>query len=91
MSSVGNFKSVKPQMTKMYDGRNVATRPIPVIHDSADDRAIGASALDQRPLGQVVNFPSGPRPKPGIFGTVVPGGASVRGGVYNPRGVEDNR
>lgn len=83
--------SHKPRMTKLFDGRNMATRPIPVIHDSSDDRAIRAAAADQKPLGEMVNMPSGPRPKSGIFGKTTNAGAKVRGGKYNPRGVEDNR
>lgn len=83
---------VKPNMHKMYDGRNVATRPIPVIHDTSEDRAIGAAVVDTRPLGQLVNFPTGPRPNAkGVLGSKVKGGAKVKGGTYNPRGVEDNR
>lgn len=84
--------SVKPNMHKMYDGLNVATRPIPVIHDSSDDRAIAAAVVDTRPLGEVMNFLSGPRPNAkGVLGQKVKGGAKVRGGKYNPGGVEDNR
>lgn len=84
--------SIKPRMTKLFDGRNMATRPIPVIHDTSDDRAIAASAADQRPKGENVNMPSGPRPKAGkVLGKKISGGGKVRAGVYNPPGVETNR
>lgn len=84
--------SVKPNMHKMFDGRNIATRPIPVIQDSEDFRAGISAAIDQAPRGDVVNFPQGPRPNvKGVLGTKVSGSTKVRGGTYNPAGVEDNR
>jgi hypothetical protein len=78
--------SVRPRMTKLYDGRNVATRPIPVITDYGDILALHAAAADQRPKGYAVNMPSGPRPAGAapVFGTRVAGGAKIRGGVFNP-------
>jgi hypothetical protein len=77
---------VKPKMSKMYDGLNVATRPIPVITDYGDALALRAAALDQRPKGRAVNMPSGPRPAglPTVLGTQVSGATKVRGGVFNP-------
>jgi hypothetical protein len=91
-SKPANAGSVKPNMHKMYDGLNVATRPIPVIIDESDRRAILAAAADQRPKQDVVNMPSGPRPSgtDAVFGTAVGGAAKVRGGVYNPPGVSGN-
>jgi hypothetical protein len=84
--------SRKPKMSKMYDGRNVATRPIPILHDSSEDRAIGAAAADSKPLGEIVNFPTTKHVNvKGVLGTKVAGSAKVRGGNYNPIGVEDNR
>lgn len=76
---------VRPNMHKMYDGR-AATRPIPLIVDSSEVRAIAAAAADQKPKSEVVNFPSAPLASTAVevFGTVVPGSARVRGGVFNP-------
>ena len=75
-----------PRMSKMYDGRNVATRPIPIVIDVSEARAIAAAASDQKPLGAVVNLPSKPRPTGAdtIFGTPVARSATVSGGVYDP-------
>ena len=77
---------VRPTMNQFYNGRNVATRPIPVIVDVSEARAIAAAAGDQAPLGDVVNMPSKPRPTGAdtIFGSPVSRSAKVRGGVYNP-------
>lgn len=84
--------TVSPRMHKMFDGRNIATRPIPVIHDTSDDRAITSDAIQQAPRGEIMNFPQGPRPKAGVvLGQKVRGGAKTKAGTYNPRGVEDNR
>lgn len=76
----------RPVMHKMYDGKNVATRPIPIIMDVSEARAIAAAAADQKPKGSVVNMPSKPRPSGAdtIFGTVVPGSATVGGANYDP-------
>lgn len=71
----------------MYDGLNVATRPIPVITDYGDALALRAAAADQRPAGRAVNMPSGPRvagTAQAVFGTRVAGATSIRGGVFNP-------
>lgn len=75
-----------PRMMKMYDGRNVATRPIPLVVDVSEARAIAAAAGDQKPLGEVVNMPSKPRPTAAdtLFGTQVPRSATPRTGVYDP-------
>lgn len=77
---------VRANMGKMYDGRNVATRPIPVIVDVSEARAIAAAAADTRPKGEVINMPSKPRPTAAdtIFGTPVANIGNVRGGVYDP-------
>lgn len=75
-----------PRMSKMYDGRNVAVRPIPIVVDTSEARAIAAAAGDQKPLGNVVNMPSKPRPTGAdtIFGTAVPRSANPVSGVYDP-------
>lgn len=77
---------VRPRMQKMFDGKNIATRPIPIIVDSSERRAIMAASADSRPLAEVVNMPSAPRAVTSsvLFGTVVPGSTLVRGGIYNP-------
>ena len=80
---------VRPNMSKMYDGRNVATRPIPIIHDTEDDRAIASAAIQMRPKTFAVNMPSGPRPSGAntIFGTPVSSPGNVidaRSGIFNP-------
>jgi hypothetical protein len=73
-------------MSKMYDGKNVATRPIPIIVDVSEMRAIAAAAADSQPKGAVVNMPSKPRPSGAdtIFGTPVSRSATVAGAVYDP-------
>lgn len=78
--------SRKPRVLKMFDGRNMATRPIPVDHDSATDRAIAAAAAEQTPKHKAVNMPSAPRVAGAdpVFGTKVSGATKVRGGIYNP-------
>lgn len=82
-------QGVRPAMKQMYRGKG-ATRPIPLIVDSSDIRAIAAAAADQRPKTSAVNFPqSGPRPG-GIgvvFGTKVAGPGNVvsnRAGIFAP-------
>lgn len=79
-------------MQKLYDGKNVATRPIPLVIDNSDARAIMAAAADQKPKGNVVNMPSKPRPTGAdtIFGTPVARSATVSGGVYDPMVGIDN-
>ena len=83
-----SMTGVQPRMSKMYDGKNVATRPIPVIVDISEARAIAAAAADQKPKGAVVNMPSKPRPSGAdtIFGTQVGSLAGfVNGaGIYDP-------
>lgn len=81
-----SMTGVRANMQKMYDGRNVACRPIPVIVDVSEARAIAAAAGDQKPLGNVVNMPSKPRPTAAdtIFGVQVPRSATVNGAVYDP-------
>jgi hypothetical protein len=83
---------VRPMMQKLYDGKNVAVRPIPIVVDSSDARAIAAAAGDQKPLGAVVNMPAKPRPTGAdtIFGTPVARSAKVGGAVYDPMvGIEN--
>jgi hypothetical protein len=77
---------VRPFMNQMYTGRNVATRPIPLIVDVSEARAIAAAAADQAPKGSVVNMPSKPRPTAAdtIFGVSVPRSAQINGAVYDP-------
>lgn len=81
-----SMTGVTPRMSAMYTGRNVAVRPIPVVIDVSEARAIASAAADQAPKGLVVNMPSKPRPTAAdtIFGTSVPRSANVNGGVYDP-------
>lgn len=89
-----SMTGVRPRVSKMYDGRNVATRPIPVIVDVSEARAIAAAAADQRPKAAVVNMPSKPRPTGAdtIFGTQVSSLANVTSvaGIYDPAGGIDH-
>jgi hypothetical protein len=73
-------------MNQMYTGKNVATRPIPIVVDSSEARAIAAAAADQKPLGNVVNMPSKSRPTGAdtIFGVQVARSATIAGAVYDP-------
>jgi hypothetical protein len=75
-------------MLKLFDGRNMATRPIPLIVDSSERKAIAIAASEQKPKGKAVNMPSGPRVGgvSEVFGTKISGGssASSKGGVFNP-------
>lgn len=81
-----SMSGVRPMMNQMYTGRNVATRPIPIVVDVSELRAIAAAAADQAPKGAVVNLPSKPRPTAAdtIFGVQVPRSAFVNGAVYDP-------
>jgi len=89
---------VRPKMKKMYDGRNTATRPIPLIVDTSEKRAIAAAAADQKPKGSAVQFPTNGQPRPAgtsaIFGTKVSGApgnvVSDRANVFNPLTGTDN-
>lgn len=76
----------RPKMKKLYDGRNVATRPIPLIVDSSEKKAIRIAASEQRPKTKAVNMPSGPRVGGvnEVFGTKVGGGKGSSGGTFNP-------
>lgn len=78
--------TVKPRISKMYDGRNVATRPIPIITYESDRRAIAAASSDQKPKHKAVNMPSGPRPGgiEVISGSKVSGSKGLKAGTYNP-------
>jgi hypothetical protein len=75
-------------MMKMFDGRNIATRPIPINHDSADDRAIASAAAQQKPKTSAVNMPATPRPKgvdAAVFGKQISApGDVIKGGVFDP-------
>lgn len=78
----------RPRMMKMFDGRNMATRPIPINHDTADDRAIAAAAADQKPKTSAVQWNGGPRPKgvaDAVFGkkTSAPGNVA-KGAKFDP-------
>lgn len=79
-------QGVRPRMSKMFDGKNVATRPIPIIVDSSERRAIAAAAADSKPLLEVVNMPSAPRVSGAsvLFGTQVAGSTRIGGGIYSP-------
>lgn len=84
---------VRPRMQKMYDGRNTATRPIPIIVNSSEARAIAAAAADSRPKTSSVNMPSGPRVMgaEAIYGTPVSAPGNVaRGAAWNPLTGTDN-
>lgn len=74
----------KPRMTKLYDGRNTATRPIPLVEYEGDKRASRAAAADQRPKGKATRMPQGPRVGgvSEVFGTPIK--SAPRGGVFNP-------
>lgn len=76
-------QGVRPAMKKMFDGRNMATRPIPLIVDSSEVRAINAAAADQRPKTSAVQFNTNQRPvtAAAVFGTKVTG----PGGVIDSR------
>ena len=76
---------VRPRMSKMFDGRNMATRPIPLIVDSSERRAIAVAAADQKPKGKATKMPQGPRVGgvEEVFGTKV-GSGGFTGGVFNP-------
>ena len=82
---------VRPNVQKVYDGRNVATRPIPLIVDSSEARAIAAAAADAKPKAESVNWNvSGTAASSGpiaaaVFGVqVASGGDVMRTGVFNP-------
>lgn len=81
-----SMTGVRPLTQKMYDGKNVATRPIPIVVDVSEARAIAAAAADSAPKGAVVNMPSKPRPTAAdtLFGSPVPRSATVNGAVYDP-------
>lgn len=83
--------SHSPNMRKMYDGRNVATRPIPVYHDISDMRAIAVAASDQQSRVSAVNMPSAPSVAgvEGVFGSKVAGAVSIKAGVFNPASGRD--
>jgi hypothetical protein len=85
-TSNANPGGVRPNMHKMFDGRNIATRPIPVIIDSSDLLAIRVAAANFRPKTYAVKMASGPRPKGTdvVFGTQVAGGAKLAMGTFNP-------
>jgi hypothetical protein len=80
---------VRPRMQKMFDGRNMATRPIPINHDSADDRAIAAAAADSKPKTSAVQFPSRGKGAKGVndavFGKQVAAPGNVaKGAPFDP-------
>ena len=76
---------VRPVVQKLFDGR-MATRPIPLIVDASEARAIAAAAADSKPKAAVVNMPSKPRPTAAdtIFGTPVARSATVNGAPFDP-------
>lgn len=83
---------VRPQMKKMFDGRNTATRPIPLVVDTSEKRAIAAAAADSKPKTSAVQFPTSGQPRPAgtsaIFGQKVSGApgnvVSDRAATFNP-------
>lgn len=84
---------VKPQMQKVYDGKNTATRPIPLIVEESDRRAILAAAADSKPKAESVNWPSqktaaapaGSGIAQSVFGArIASGGDVMRSGVFDP-------
>ena len=77
-TAMSNPGKSRPKMTKLYDGRNVATRPIPVFLDASDLLAIRVAAANFVPKTFAVKMASGPRPTGAdvVFGTVVAGGAN---------------
>lgn len=90
---------VPPRMNKVYDGRNVATRPIPLIVDESERRAILAAAADQRPKASSVNFDTSglnavqpnSSTAQSVFGTQIRSGGDVMAtGVFNPLTGTDN-
>lgn len=84
---------VRPVTQKMFDGRNMATRPIPVIVDTSMARAIMSAAADSRPKTSAVNMPSGKRivGAEAIYGTPVSAPGNVaQGAVWNPLTGTDN-
>lgn len=78
----------RPAMKKMFDGRNMATRPIPVIVDQSEIRAINAAAADAKPKTSAVNFPQSGNRVSGadvVFGTKVAAPGNVaKGGTFAP-------
>ena len=84
---------VRPSMQKMYDGRNTATRPIPIIVDTSEARAIAAAAADSRPKTSAVNMPSGKRivGAEAVYGVPVSAPGNVaKGAAWNPLTGTDN-
>lgn len=73
----------RPRVKKMFDGRDTATRPIPVIVDSVDRRKIAAAAADQKSQKNATRMPSGPRVGgvEEIFGTRI---RTTGGSPFNP-------
>lgn len=81
---------VRPTMQKMYDGRNVATRPIPLVVDESERRAILAAAADAKPKAESVNWNVSGTAATGsaaaaVFGVqIASGGDVMRTGIFNP-------
>lgn len=80
-----NTGGVRPRMSRMYQGKG-ATRPIPIIVDTSERRAIAAAALDTKPKLSVVNMPMNQRPSGSstIFGTQISSLARINAGIYSP-------
>ena len=85
---------VRPRMSKMFDGRNMATRPIPVDVYESDRRAIAAAAADSKPKTDAVQWPGGPRPAgvaDAVFGKKVSAPGNVaKAAKFDPLTGTDN-
>ena len=76
----------KPHMKKFYDGRNVATRPIPLIVDSSELKAIRVAASEQKSVAKATKFPQGPRVGgvADVFGVKIGSAGTGSQGQFNP-------
>lgn len=82
-------KGARARITKIFTGRNVATRPIPRIVDSSDRLAARKVQVEQTPRTSPVKALN---PRYAAGGGVL--GSKVRGdkgaGTYSPLGTSDN-
>lgn len=77
-------QGVRANVKKMYDGRGTKTRPIPIVVDTSEKRAIAAAAADSKPKTSAVKMPMNPGIKSAapVFGDKV---SSAPGNVINKR------